>query len=504
MSNKLSADPNLRLKVAGYSPGGLMRRWFFWRAQKSFWLVLGAGLCSYALFAPYTYALNVWVLLTLAVQSLAFWGALITARAIAKIEVEAAIVGEIESRGAAYLGAVKGGAAERLELDELEQKMLPHNASTPPPSMIRLFQHICKEAKDRRFESSVNVIQPYREEALEDIFKLQSVQKIALWLGILGTFIGLLGAIQVGDLSRGAQEGGADPMDIVYKMFDNLFIAFSASLAGLEVAVIIGAFLLLLRGRQDAYFKSMESAVVTMLSLARNAINRDEFLVEFGQIRQSMDALKDELYQQTKELSGGMYEVRDKLRQQTGQIQAGMDKLAAAGSQFDDFMKQLSARQRALLDDVRSVYDAISLRNLGTTMQQHIADAGRHIASTLDPNVTRIAEQIAQLNGALGGLNAALEGQSKDHAAAFNALSERLHQELGAVKSAENERLARAWGELSKNLSALNDSLERANRNPPPHAYVPARRRRVRAFLSALGGKLSFLKRLRFRRSRAA
>jgi predicted nucleic acid-binding Zn-ribbon protein len=499
MSNKLSADPNLRLRVAGYSPGGLMRRWFFWRAQRPFWLIIAGGLCSFVLFAPYTYALNAWVLLTLAVQSLTFWGALVTARAIAKIEVEAAIVGELESRGAAYLGAVKGGAAERLELEQLEQKMLPHNASTPPPSMIRLFQHICKEAKDRRFESSVNVIQPYREEALEDIFKLQSVQKIALWLGILGTFVGLLGAIQVGDLSRGAQESGADPMSIVYKMFDNLFIAFSASLAGLEVAVILGAFLLVLRARQDAYFKSMESAVVTMLSLARNATNRDEFLVEFGQIRQSMDALKDELYQQTKELSGGMYDVRERLRQQTGQIQAGMEKLAAADSQFDGFLKHLSARQQALLDDVRSVYDSISLRNLGTTMQQHIADAGRHIASTLDPNVARIAEQIGQLNGALGGLNTVLRRQSDEHAAALNALGERLQEKLDALKSADDDRLARAWDELSQNLSALNDTLERTSRDAPRRAYVPAPRRRVRGFFYRLAAKFPFWRRGRFR-----
>lgn len=61
--------------------------------------------------------------------------------------------------------------------------------------MIRLFQRICKEAKDRNFESSIYLVQPYREEFMEKVHEITNLQRIALRLGIFGTFLGLILAI---------------------------------------------------------------------------------------------------------------------------------------------------------------------------------------------------------------------------------------------------------------------------------------------------------------------
>ena len=287
MTGDLSRKAARRRKIAESSPGSLLLRASFLFGQRDLWLTAAVGLVSFIILAPYTNDFDQgWVLLTIFIQLLAVWSAVITLKAIAKVEVESAIVGEVEARGSYYLRAIKSGLGERRTLEALEADVLPHNTGVPAPSMIRLFQNIFKEAKDRKFESSYNVIQPYREEVLEDIFRLQNIQKIALWLGILGTFIGLLRAIQVGDLSQIKENDNL--VGIVTSMFDNLFISFSASLAGLEVAVIIGAFLLLLRRRHVAYFQNMETSVATMLSLARNATNKDDYFVEFSQLRASM------------------------------------------------------------------------------------------------------------------------------------------------------------------------------------------------------------------------
>jgi hypothetical protein len=494
--SRLSAKPELRRKLAESSPSSLLRQAFFWAAQKDFWIVVLGSLIAFAVLAPYTYIFaHGWVVLTVAVQLLAVYGAVITARAIAKIEVETAIVNEVEFRGASYLSSLKARQSTRIDLQQLEEDILPNNQSSPPLSMIRLFQHICKEAKDRKFESSVNTMQPYHEEALEDIFRLQNIQKIALWLGILGTFIGLLRAIQVGNLSNIREDNF---IDVIAGMFESLFISFSASLAGLEVAVILGAFLLLLRKRHQPYFQSMESAVVTMLSLARNAINKDDFFVEFGQIRQSMNLLRDQLYHQTEELSASMDALHGGVKLQTDEIQAGVARLSETGVQFDDFLKRMSERHQQLIDDVKSVYDAISLRNLGTTLQGSIEHAGKHISDAINPNVTRLSAEIAKFNETLdklggvvqqqsryasekiGALENQVKNQGQEQAASANVVDRRLQEINRKIESGGSSSLARDLKDLSTNVAVLNSSLGRA------YQFQPAKRRSLRTILSSL------------------
>jgi predicted nucleic acid-binding Zn-ribbon protein/NADH:ubiquinone oxidoreductase subunit K len=324
----------------------------------------------------------------------------------------------------------------------------------------------------------VNVIQPYREEALEDIFRLQNIQKIALWLGILGTFIGLLRAIQVGNLNT-INESNFTSM--IAGMFENLFISFSASLAGLEVAVVLGALLLLLRRRHETYFQSMESAVVTMLSLARNAVNKDDFFVEFGQIRQSMNLLQDQLYNQTSELSASMAALQGAVTIQTEEIQGGMTKLSQTGRQFDDFLKRVSQRHQQLIDDVKVVYDAVSLRNLGTTLQQTLGQTVKEVNQALEPNVIRMTSEITKFNQSLEQLNglviqqsreanariAALEeqlkNQTREHSAAVDVWETKLHEiSRKMVTPNGGANVGRDFKELSANIAKLNISLARS------------------------------------------
>jgi hypothetical protein len=496
MRRRFSDKPELRRKLAESSPHTLLWSRSFWAAQTDFWVVVVGSAIAFVVLAPYTYIFaHGWVFLTVAVQLLAVYGAVITIKAMAKIEVETAIVNEVEVRGASYLSDLKAGQSSRIDLQQLEEDILPNNQASPPLSMIRLFQHICKEARDRKFESSVNVIQPYREEALEDIFRLQNIQKIALWLGILGTFIGLLRAIQVGNLSN-IQEDNF--INVISGMFENLFISFSASLAGLEVAVILGAFLLLLRKRHETYFQSMESAVVTMLSLARNAINKDDFFVEFGQIRQSMNRLRDQLYHQTEELSVGMDALGGGVKLQTEEIRTGIARLSETGVQFDGFLKSITERHQQLIDDVKSVYDAISLRNLGNTLQQGIGDVGQNISEALNPNITRLANELAGFNETLiklgdvfqqqsrytydriGALESQIKSQGQEQTATASVVETKLQEINRKIENGGSSSLARDVSELATQVAALGSSLARA------YQVQPARKRRLRTILSSM------------------
>lgn len=467
-------------KTAESAPGGLIFDPSFWLSQGRFWLIVFAGAVSFYLLAPYTYDDDSnFIYLTIFIQLLAGWGALLTFHSAARLEVETAILRVIEQKASDRLRALKAKQIAAVELSLLEAEVLPDNPSTPAPAMIRLFRHICKEAADRRFESSVNVIQPYREEPLDDLFKLQNLQKIALWLGILGTFVGLMLAIREADVDK--LKSIEEFSGIVTKMFGGLFVAFTASLAGLEVAVILGFLLLLLRKKQDAYFRLMEDSVVTMLSLARHALNKDDFMAEFNQVSTAMGQLNESVATQTTVLSNRLSELQRQIILQNEQIREGLEKLVATGAHLDGFLGTLNESQRQFLTDIQKVHDAVALKHLGSTLQTKITEAGQHISQTIKPNVTLMAEQMARFSGALGTLNQTLLQQSQEvsqnvrrldaqikeqaHANAntVKEVGRQLRESVGKIEAGASHTLVRDVQELSRNVSALNRRLERNN-----------------------------------------
>ncbi|HET8798170.1 MAG TPA: hypothetical protein VFO89_10810 [Thermoanaerobaculia bacterium] len=480
MTAAATAAPLLRQRLAGTSPPSLLLRPDFWLRQRSLVAATAIFIITLFILAPHTYAsAGGWEWLSVIVQLLALWGTLLTARALAVLEVDVAIIAEVERRGTAYLREVKAGQRSRIDLEYLEAAMLPSNPSDPPPAMIRLFQHICKEARDRRFESSVHVMQPYREEPLDDLFKLQNLQKIALWLGILGTFIGLLLAIGAADVD------GGDFAAVVKKMFDGLVISFSASLAGLQAAVYLGVLLLILRRAQERYFKQMESAVVTMLSLARNSINKDEFLAEFGQIRETVDALTDTVHAHAKEIQA-----------QTDEIRTGMNRLGEAKSQFDGFLRQIGEAQNAFIADIRSVYDTISLWNLSQTLQETLASSTRLVGSQLEISSQQIINRLGDFNTSVATLAKALETQARTHADTASKLSAQIATannesitasrqivaRLQDLQSRDNSSISvirRDLQDLSQRLNALTTTIERVG-------HVPTGPRSLRDLISWL------------------
>jgi len=464
-----TAIATLRQRLPATSPRDLLRLPEFWQTQKSFVVVIAVAIVSFLILLPYTYASGGgWQLISALVHAIAVGGAVIAAKALATLEVEKAIVLEIERRGTEYLSEIKSGQRERIDLDVLERTMLPNNPSNPPPAMIRLFQHICKEAKDRKFESSVQIMQPYREEPLEDIFRLQNLQKIALWLGILGTFIGLLIAIGAADLR------GGDFLEVVRKMFSGLAVSFSASLAGLQVAVFLGMLLVVLRRQQELYFKLMESAVVTMLSLARNAINKDDFFVEFSQVRTTIDTLTDTVHGQTQEM-----------KIQTDEIRLGLERLGEARTSLDRFIRDMADSQNDFIGEVKAIYDAISLKNLTENLQQNLGKATRLMGDRIEVGTTQISNRLSDFNKSVDGLSKAVELQARNFNAAViestnaikgvaSKLQELSAREAGATHSVRTEML-----ELGNRIGALARAVDKIE-------VIAPRQRSIREMIASL------------------
>jgi len=461
--------PAFRHRIAGVAPRTLVRFPAFWRSQKSFLAVIAlAGGSFYALF-PYTYpGAAQWEILSALAHSLAVLGILISAKAVAVLEIEQAIVGEIERRASDYLIDIKSGQRSRIDLEQLEETMLPNNPSVPQPAMIRLFQHICKEARDRKFESSVNIMQPYREEPLEEVFKLQNLQKIVLWLGILGTFIGLLLAIAAADFND------PDFTETIRKMFTGLAVSFSASVAGLQVAIILGMLLLVLRKRQEFYFKAMESGVVTMLSLARNAINQDDYLQEFSQINIAVGDLTDTVHSQNQEI-----------KLQTEEIRDGLRRLAAARSDLDTFIGDLSKTQSAFIAEVRAIYDQLSLQNLTAGVQQSLGLATRLMSDKISVGTTQISNRLTSFNQSVDILNKVLEAQVRTFTTSMRENTDTLKrvvnriEEVAARDTSTNKSMRVEMVDLSKGINALTRAVEGLQ-------VIAPRKRSVLRFIKSL------------------
>jgi hypothetical protein len=336
------------------------------------------------LFFNMTYPnLNEGTPLSIFIHLLGVYGICMVFRTIKKIEKEKAIVDIVEERGGNYLGEIKSKQSERVDINKLEEKVLPYCSEKNPPAMIRLFQHICKEAKDRKFESSIAVIQPYREESIGDMFNVQKIQNLALHLGIMGTFVGLIKA-----LFSLSHHGFANfNFSNLSNLFSSLHISFSTSIAGLEVSIFLGAMLMLLRKSQQVYFQKMESAVVTMLSLARNAENKDDFLVEFHQVRHSIKQLNEKVEHQT-----------HAMEVQTNTITSGLTKLVETKSEFDGFTQQLKESQEKFIGDLNDVYDMISIKNIGPRLEKIMETTVQNVATKLNTNLEAFSREMIEFN----------------------------------------------------------------------------------------------------------
>ncbi|MGC4054739.1 MAG: hypothetical protein QM757_38325 [Paludibaculum sp.] len=255
----------------------------------------------------------------------------------------------------------------------------------------------------------MNLTQPYREEALEGILRLQNLQKIAL-RSDLGTFIGMLVALKSSRLTD--ISGPEKLLSVVQAMFGGLFVSFTASVAGLEVAVTLAIALHLLRMRQEAYFVRMESAAVTLLSAARQAINPDDFLVEFSNVTAAVQELSAKVYQQTQEWSGRLGTLSRQIDDRTRTLVEGMKRLSEAKVEFEELFKGISAAQGSFIADVRGVYQAISLGQLGPALEQGVARAGAEVATKFATVNADTVQQIKSMNDAIDRLCGVVSSQT--------------------------------------------------------------------------------------------
>lgn len=438
-------------KYSESSPASLLRNPFFLLRQRNFLVIVVIAILLLILLWDFTYG-QIGMLIIIfnpVIHLLGVLGILSTIKFLAEVRVNSDIVEEIEERGSEYLGKIQNNKIRRLTLDKLQNKILPNNETIPKPAMIRLFQRIVMEAKDRQFESSIALVQPYQDESYEKIIQLSYFQKLALRLGILGTFLGLILAIK-----ELAEQGISDDItELIRALFDDLYLAFSTSVAGLEVAILLGVLLAFLQRKQKRYFQKMEDAVLTMLSIARNAINKDEFLSEFSQIYGLMNELSNKIYDYNQSVKKSVGSAEQKIAGLTVEIEQGLKQLSQMKGEFNRFIENLTTTQQQFIDDMQSIYDVISLKRISDELQKSIITAGKNVGNRVEQTEEKVEMQTEQIQKGIEKLAFA----SQEFAQFLDEIRQTQEQFINEVrKSYDATAVNNLKQALSKNSSQMH------------------------------------------------
>jgi|GEM_PF-1935104 Biopolymer transport proteins len=390
-----------RYKIASSSPQNLTKNPLFWlNSQIDFIFVLLLAILILIAFFRYTYSQGSTIsnIFNFLIHCLGIWGVVVTAIAIATVEINRAIANETKEQGEDGLRKKR-----KVDLSKLEENYLPTNRTEPALAMTRLFRHVCNEAKNLRFESSINIVEPYRDESLDSLFTITNIQKIALRAGIFGTFIGLLEAII--QLSQIGSE--VTPIEAIKNLSGALFISFSTTIAGLEVAMLLGFLLMILRKRQEKYFRDMESSVEVILLLARNADNDDQsrILGELAKVESVVEQLGKRFYENTQEIQRSINAVLERIGEQTNEIQKGMEQIKQTKVDFDRFINEISEVQNNFIEEVKEIYSELSLESFRDDIKNGIVFAGQTISSKLDETENSIQQQTEHIDAGINTLS---------------------------------------------------------------------------------------------------
>jgi uncharacterized protein YoxC len=368
---------------------------------------------------------------------------------IARIEIEIATAVTITSRIHAET------SPGELDLHKLSEKFVPQNACTPSLATKRLFEHICREARNLRYDSAVNVVQSFYEESADNLLEIINLQKIALRGGIFATFIGLLLALQ--QLPSWAS---LDLGSLLGKFGSVLFISFSGSVVGLQVAITLGILLIILRKKQIIFYQHLVEMAASSLDLVRDARknNEDVIISELSDVRSSVDELIKRLYDHGERITGVISGTTVSIKSQNTIIQEGIDELKQSKVSYQDLLSEVSTSQKRFIEEVKEVYKNLSLGEFRSEMKAGLVEAGTRIADTMKSTTDVVAEQTS-----------VIEGTSSDFVKATSNLSEFLdrmniaQQEfVENVKKAQDvDPLLRSNADLHHSLNQLRDDVSR-------------------------------------------
>ena len=374
------------------------------------------------------------------VGTLAGWAVVTATRALAETALDRSIAIVIESDADKKLKELQGRPGEGIDLGVLKQ-ILPTNYSKPEPGMIRLAQELVKEAHSLRLDARDSLSQRYRHDSISSVFRLERLQKYALRVGILGTFVGLILALNsfatllVSPSDQAARDGlflfNAGSQSLV----ESLALAFGTSIAGLAASLFVGAQAEILRRRQMRCFRHMEDAALSLTTLATRALQRDDLLSGLEHNTKGMKELQAQIYDQSLKIESALGSLDKRIVAQTSQIESGLARLSQAREGLDEFLGRIDESHRGFLRELASIYDRASLEQMIRRIEESVDHLGEEFAGELR---SRAAEVVGQFEGLLGRVSTShmsflVDLKSMFERAALDDLVERIPESVAGL-----------------------------------------------------------------------
>ena len=400
---------------------------------------------------------------SLGIYSMVLWGAYVTMRIICNLEIEYAIVSNVQETLDSYKAD-----GQRKDIEKLEIDLLPNNRQDPPPQTIQMFRKIIKEAKDHRFDTNLGAVTPYQEALINQLFDLKSIQTLGLRVGIMGTFLGLLYGL--------AEFSGMFQTDMKFTssaegLIDALRIAFGTSVAGLVVSVVLAIFIMQVRSHHEILFRAMESVAVDMISTASNAVNTSTLYgQEIRALRHAITKQQESTHELSLEVENASSKVAPWVKQQRDILDQGIDKLIDGKNSFEEYLeaqnKKVNEFSQVHLSTVKSYTERLDKFNSeNELLLKQNNEALKNEINSIMGNLEHVIKHVDQtsqkiIHDSTNHLSLAvlaLQDSLKKHPA------EELNKKVDHLAKNINVSAEGLFGELQLMRNNLNDNMNLSN-----------------------------------------
>ncbi len=319
------------------------------------------------------------------VAVLAYWR---TAGVLARMQVESDGARFVTKGCEEELRRIQGGETP-LELAD-GPKLWPQN---PTPGLIvgRLCDALHSDAVESQFGSREMMLQHFQDELADAVSEVVRLQKSALNLGILGTFMGLfLSMPQLAKVvSDNSQKANFEPV------FDALSICFATSVVGLVVSLWVGLFLVAMAvSRQRRFLGLLEEMLGRLMTLVRKAVNREHMARTLDNLSQRLNSVEERIVSQT-----------ERMREQTETIARGLGGLQQTRAELETFLKELSTatvRTSQAIEAVGGTIEGLLAKRTTTEesalqrMAETLRGIEQHLGTELDKVFSRVSTVLDQ------------------------------------------------------------------------------------------------------------
>jgi len=259
----------------------------------------------------------------------------------------------------------------------------------------RLCERLEKEVRLNSFTSTTEVLRGFQESFYEDLNYFDNAKRVGLYLGILGTFVGLaVGLPALSDLTAEASGSDGRISDVHFTVFFTaLKTSFVTSISGL----ICWFFLSTLSGRitklRPYLFTQLESLSYDALEVFLKSQRDEDIIKSLHDVRRVVEA-------QSLSVGSSIGELNKNIKNVATLADSMKKVYEVIGTQeklVDSEFERLNQLQTKITDLQGDVIDKVTSQSAATTLLEGIDKAVSDMTSRLEKNFTELDKRLVRM-----------------------------------------------------------------------------------------------------------